>query len=271
MKLNLQLVLDHRERDLIEQIRATDKDIEILIENLELGDIVIRDENKNDLLIYERKSISDLMSSIKDGRYSEQSYRLNGLPNHNHNIIYLIEGTVSKSSKDRQTIFSALFSINYYKGFSVMRSTSLEETAYIICNAFSKIKKEMEKGKKAFYTSKVEINNIDTTDTTDVIDTTTDGGAINTVSYSSVIKSKKNANVTPSNFGEIALCQIPSVNTVSAIAIMKEFKTLSDLINAIKENPNCLDSIKYETEKKQIRKISKTVIKNIVEYLVTMC
>jgi len=267
MKLNLQLVLDHRERDLIEQIKATDKDIEILIENLELGDIVIRDENKNDLLIYERKSISDLMSSIKDGRYSEQSYRLNGLPNHNHNIIYLIEGTVSKSSKDRQTIFSALFSINYYKGFSVMRSTSLEETAYIICNAFSKIKKEMEKGKNAFYTNKAEINN---SGTTDVADTITDGGMINTISYSSVIKSKKNANVTPSNFGEIALCQIPSVNTVSAIAIMKEFKTLSELINAIKENPNCLDSIKYETDKKQTRKISKTVIKNIVDYLVTM-
>lgn len=268
MKLNLQLILDHRERDLIEQIKSIDKDIEILIENLELGDIVIRDENKNDLLIYERKSISDLMSSIKDGRYSEQSYRLNGLHNHNHNIIYLIEGTVSKSSKDRQTIFSALFSINYYKGFSVMRSTSLEETAYIICNSFSKIKKEMEKGKKAFYTSKADINN---TDTTDVKDINTDGGATNTVSYSTVIKSKKNANVTPSNFGEIALCQIPSVNTVSAIAIMKEFKTLSDLINAIKENPNCLESIKYETEKKQIRKISKTVIKNIVEYLVAMC
>jgi ERCC4-type nuclease len=264
MKLNLQLVLDHRERDLIEQIKATDKDIEILIENLELGDIVIRDENKNDLVIYERKSISDLMSSIKDGRYSEQSYRLNGLPNHNHNIIYLIEGTVSKSSKDRQTIFSALFSINYYKGFSVMRSTSIEETAYIICNAFSKIKKEGEKGKNAFYMNKAEINN---SGITDVVDTITDGGMINTISYSSVIKSKKNANVTPSNFGEIALCQIPSVNTVSAIAIMKEFKTLSNLINSIKENSNCLEGIKYETDKKQTRKISKTVIKNIVEYL----
>ena len=41
---------------------------------------------KEEKLVIERKSINDLLSSIKDGRYAEQSYRLNGLPNHNHNI-----------------------------------------------------------------------------------------------------------------------------------------------------------------------------------------
>jgi len=256
--MQLQLILDHRERDLYDQIQnittTTKNEIDIKVENLELGDIIIRNENGDDLLIYERKSISDLIASIKDGRYSEQSYRLNGLDHHNHNIIYLIEGTVSKTSKDRQTIFSAILSVNYYKGFSVMRSTSIEETAYIICNAFAKIKKESDKDKKPFYSKVVN---------------TIDGGEEDIIekSYSSVIKSKKNANVTSSNFGEIALCQIPSVNTVSAVAIMKEFKTLANLINKIKENPKCLDTLTYETEKKQKRKISKTVIKNIIEYL----
>ena len=189
------------------------------------------------------------MASIKDGRYSEQSYRLNGFNHHNHNIVYLIEGTVPKNSKDRQTIFSSMLSINYYKGFSVMRSTSMEETAYIVCNAFNKIRKESDKGKKAFYMSESE--------------TKSDPE----ISYSSVIKSKKNANITPQNFGEIALCQIPSINTVSAVAIMKEFKTLHSLMSALRENPKCLDDVTYETEKKQVRKISKTVVKNIVEFL----
>ena len=31
-------------------------------------------------------------------------------------------------------VFSAMFSINYYKGFSLMRSSNIEETAYILCN-----------------------------------------------------------------------------------------------------------------------------------------
>ena len=36
-----------------------------------------------------------LNSSIKDGRYVEQSHRLTGYNMHNHNIIYLIEGDLS--------------------------------------------------------------------------------------------------------------------------------------------------------------------------------
>jgi ERCC4-type nuclease len=252
----MKLILDHRERDLYNQCESlinkitNFKDIKIQTENLDLGDIIIRDDNGADLLIYERKSISDLVASIKDGRYSEQSYRLNGLEHHNHNIIYLIEGTVSKTSPEKQMIFSSLLSILYFKGFSVMRSYNIEETAYIVCNAIFKIQKEKDKEpyyKKAEKGKETEAND--------------------EKSYSSVIKKKKNANITPDNFGEIVLCQIPSVNTVSAVAILKEFKTLNNLIESIKKDDTCLNGIGYETEKKQKRKISKTVINNIIEYL----
>ena len=249
----MKLILDCRERELklsCETLIKTNenfKNIIIETENLELGDMIIRDDNGVDLIIYERKAINDLIASIKDGRYSEQSYRLNGLNHHNHNIIYLIEGSISKALKDKQMVYSSIFSINYYKGFSVMRSTNMEETAYIICNAIMKITKE--KDKKAFY------GNTEETEKGDV------------VSYASVIKSKKNSNVTPENIGEIILCQIPSVNSVSAVCIMKKFKTISNLIQSIKEDDKCLNDITYETEKKQTRKISKTVITNIIAYL----
>ena len=131
-----------------------------------------------------------------------------------------------------------------------MRSSNMEETAYIICNAIMKISKE--KDKKAFFGTTEESKK---------------GEGEGEVSYSSVIKSKKNSNVTPENIGEIILCQIPSVNSVSAVCIMKKFKTISNLIQSIKEDDKCLNDITYETEKKQIRKISKTVIANIIAYL----
>jgi ERCC4-type nuclease len=131
-----------------------------------------------------------------------------------------------------------------------MRSSNMEETAYIICNAIMKITKE--KDKKAFYGNPEETN---------------PGSEKTEVSYSSVIKSKKNSNVTPENIGEIVLCQIPSINSVSAVCIMKKFKTISNLIQSIKEDDKCLNDITYETEKKQTRKISKTVISNIITYL----
>ena len=217
---------------------------------LELGDIIIKDSDE-ELLIIERKSVSDLVASIKDGRYNEQSFRLNSLEHHNHNIVYLIEGNIPKSA-ERQMIFSAMFSINYYKGFSVFRSMNLEETAYFICNTVLKIKKE--KNKEPFY--KNSEKSVD--DTTQPVDEP---------KYCSVIKKQKNANITPDNFGEIVLCQIPSVNSVTAIAIMKDYKTINNLIEKLKENSECLNNITYQTEKKQTRKISKTCIKNIVDFL----
>jgi ERCC4-type nuclease len=66
------------------------KNIKLISETLPLGDIIVND-GENDCIIVERKTLSDLAASIKDGRYEEQSYRLNGLNHHNHNIIYLIE------------------------------------------------------------------------------------------------------------------------------------------------------------------------------------
>jgi len=128
---------------------------------LPIGDIIINDDTE-DKLIIERKSVADLLSSIKDGRYEEQSYRLNGLSHHNHNIIYLIEGDVNKPNRfksdvqtEKLTAYSAMFSLNYYKGFSVFRSFSMEETANIVCNMAYKLEKDSAKGKTPYYQNKV--------------------------------------------------------------------------------------------------------------------
>ena len=65
------------------------------------------------------------MSSIKDGRYKEQSYRLNACDIHNHNIIYLIEGITSgfgyipDSRVNINTIYSSMCGLLCYKGFSL--------------------------------------------------------------------------------------------------------------------------------------------------------
>ena len=84
--------------------------------------------------------------------------------------------------------------------------------------------------------------------------------------YCSVVKKTKKDNVTPENIGEIILCQIPGISSVSAITIMKEFKTISNLIDKVKVDPLCLNGIICETKGKQ-RKLGKNVIQNIVAYL----
>ena len=129
----MNLKIDVREAELIKKCQAyiemisNFKDIKLVPVQLPLGDIILNDGEK-DLLIIERKSLSDLAASIKDGRYEEQSYRLNGLPLHNHNIVYLIEGDLGKFNSfkeriDKQTIYSAMFSINYFKGLSSLKES----------------------------------------------------------------------------------------------------------------------------------------------------
>jgi 5'-3' exonuclease len=63
------------------------------------------------------------------------------------------------------------------------------------------------------------------------------------------------------------LCQIPSISSVTALAILAEFKTLPNLIENIKKDPTCLKNITSKTAAGQTRKISKACIENVVKYL----
>lgn len=273
--------IDVREHELIKlckyylEISPSYKDISIEVEALPLGDAIITD-GSNERVIIERKSLRDLTASIKDGRYEEQSYRLNGINHHNHNIIYLIEGdmnrpNVFKDKMDKSTLYSAMFSLNYYKGFSVLRSIAIDETAMIICNMAYKIKKSDADNKQAYYSNRpiiapvdkiVEVCDNHASDNIPILDTDKE-----TDNYCSVVKKVKKENITPDNIGEILLSQIPGISNVSAKAIMIQFKTFPNLILKINEDDACLKNITYVNEKNQTRKISKLIISNMIKYL----
>ena len=78
----MNLLIDNREQELIKIL-----DIPFERKNLLLGDIVYANEDK-EYIIIERKTISDLLSSVKDSRYSEQSERYSQLDIPSNKIIY---------------------------------------------------------------------------------------------------------------------------------------------------------------------------------------
>ena len=278
--------VDTRERDLLQQINQLIVNVPIFksciikSETLPIGDIIIADD-KEDKLVIERKSVSDLLASIKDGRYEEQSYRLNGLNHHNHNIIYLIEGDVNRVNRfkpdnatEKLTLYSAMFSLNYHKGFSVFRSFSLEETALIICNMAYKLEKGIATDKKSFYKNTIAIPIMQPIkEENTVLETVVTENIVVTEiqesekDYVSVIKKIKKENITPDNIGEIMLCQIPGISSVTALAIMEKYNNLPNLIKEIENNNDCLKDITSTNAKGQIRKINKTSIANIVKFL----
>jgi ERCC4-type nuclease len=280
----MKIKIDNREEELIKNINylianiPSFKEIQVIVETLPLGDIVIYDDNSEKLVI-ERKSVNDLLSSIKDGRYEEQSYRLNGLNHHNHNIIYLIEGDINRLNNrfkdnkiEKLTLYSAILSLNYYKGFSVIRTFSLEETAIFICNTANKLRKgEIEKKKPYYSNSKIEEQVIDISFNT--VNNSLNNAIINNVpeenekDYVSVVKKVKKENITPDNIGEIMLCQIPGISSVTSLAIINKFKTFPNLMTCIQNDTNCLNDITITNSKGQQRKISKTCISNIYKFL----
>jgi len=268
--------IDTREQELLTKCQNTIeyipkfKDIKLVSQTLPLGDIIIND-GTNDCIIIERKTLSDLAASIKDGRYEEQSYRLNGLNHHNHNIIYLIEGDMHrfntfKERIDKQTLYSAMFSINYFKGFSVMRSNNLEETAMIACNMVYKLVSGLKTGKNGFYNN-IQLQLSNDSSSTNQNNNSDDTKELTEKDYCSVIKKVKKENVTPENIGEIMLCQIPGVSSVSALAILTQFKTLPNLIKSIQEDETCLNNICTTDANGKSRKISKTAIATIIKFL----
>jgi ERCC4-type nuclease len=281
--------IDTREHELIKKCEnllvavPAFKDLKIEVCPLPLGDIIIttnKNDNQIDNIIVERKSLSDLAASIKDGRYEEQSYRLNGLPHHNHNIVYLIEGDLSKFNSfkeriDKQTLYSAMFSINYYKGFSLMRSTSMDETAFILCNMAYKIGKDTNK--QPYFSQNLSpsstISNVAINSKDDNLEDTNNENSNATSNanaskeYCSVIKKVKKDNITEDNIGEIMLCQIPGISSVTALTIMEKFKYLPNLVKCIQDDPQCLNNICTTDANGKSRKISKTAIATIVKYL----
>jgi ERCC4-type nuclease len=173
---------------------------------------------------------------------------------HNHHIYYVIEGDFKyyrpfKGMPDKKTLLSAMVSISYYKGFSLYRTNTLEETAEWIVQFASKLEKE---GQQAIpYYSEQHA-----------------GSASAITPYSEVIaKRVKKDNITPENIGEIMLSQIPNVSNASAIAIMNKFRNLSDLLIALKSDAHCLDDIKIINKNGQSKRLMKPCINSIYTFI----
>ena len=222
--------------------------ITVQSETLPIGDIILYNDDGKEVVIIERKTLNDLASSIRDGRYKEQSYRLDGCETHNHNIFYLIEGNLrsynpARTRFERGSLLSSLVTLTYFKGFSLHRTEDVSESAEWIIAYAKKLHKE---NRKSYY---------------EELDKTPK-------SYVSVSSRVKKDNITHDNIGAIMLAQIPSVSSAVASAVMKRFGDIRTLIEEMSDNPGALDEITIATQTNKPRKISKTSIQNIYNYLV---
>ena len=246
----MEVIIDHRERQLIDALQKSDTTMTYRIETLDVGDILFR-KNGAELLVVERKTLADLASSIRDGRYHEQGIRLANYPQENHNIVYLVEGTLSKyypppiikNPITKSTLVSSMLSTMYFKGFSVLQTACLSETLFFMHAIYRKLEKEDKVG---WYSGGKDSAPAD---------------------YLSTIKTVKKNNVTPENIDSIMLSQIPDVSTTIAAHILDTYLSVYALTDALKADSSCLDDLKYSLANNKQRRISKKAIQNIKLYL----
>ncbi len=247
------------------------------IEQLHIGDVVFEDDTSKPILIFERKTLNDLAASIKDGRYNEQSFRLDKEPTHNHNIVYIIEGDIERYNEKRthiskKTLMSSMFSLLYYKGFSVVRTNTICETADTIVFFADKYDKTIinEKNRKPYYelsTLSADNGGVATNSVIKEMKEVTE--TEESEKYCGVVKGHKEKNeyITPDNINIIMLSCIPGINSKTATQIMSEYKTVQNLLYQLEKDPACLNTFMIKTEVGSMRKINKNCVDNIKKFL----
>lgn len=198
----LKVIVDTRETGMIKEF---DSSFDFLIQNLDVGDVLMQDDDHDLSLVFERKTLSDLAASIKDGRYKEQKHRL--LATYPaHRITYIIEeGHIvprDLTGLMRKSVFFGMYINTMYRdGIHVVFTKSLSETAVFIHDVATKCRENPEKFKAV-------------------------GRGEDDYILSRKAKTRKIENIDPSACYQLQLCQIPGVSHKLAEGIINAYPTL---------------------------------------------
>ena len=224
----VKIQIDYREKSLISLISVP---IEVI--NLEMGDVQIIKDDKP-LIIIERKSVSDLNSSIRDGRYQEQKHRLiNNVDR--RRIVYIIEGHIPDSQHkfiDRDKVYSGILHTIFRDGLIVYRTENIVETAEFINELANRVIKKTE----------------------DWVGFLDGNGANSAVEMDKKVYDKVSAKKSDNNTPTVAfinmLAQIPGCSTKIGEKLVETYKTMPELIKVLDNGGvNSLKDLPLENRK----------------------
>lgn len=260
----MNLIIDTRESKLKDYFDSISEEIHklginISYQSLNLGDIILKCDDLE--LIIERKTIYDLFSSIQDGRYKEQKYRL--LKNYDiSQIVYLIEDVGSQSKikylrNFASVTYGSIVNTIFRDNIKVVRSFSLEESAKYILNILKKMKNNPEFFKKPIPIQSSEVSEPPNND------------------YVNHYKLKKSSEMTPSTCSIIQLSAIPGMSVNMAKIIINQYGSLYKLISAYMAIPEenidtreqMLMDLELDIKNNKKRKLGKVLSKRVYQYL----
>jgi crossover junction endonuclease MUS81 len=286
------LIIDVRENKLIDLIKTKSQFPIYQTASLPIGDIIIRHSERHserhssgDItyeIILERKCVTDMIASIKDGRYKEQKIRLLSEMVSSSNkvkIAYLIEGSIDelRAPPDKTILIGSVISSTFRDNIPILRTSSLQDTLDFI----QRLHERLAKDYKDFFSNQREnlIPNETISSNNEVQDiemnTNTETNtniSTNTNLYLHSIKKNKKDNMTPAMWNMNCLCGIPGVSSAIAIKIAEKYPTLRALLDAyqactyIASRESLLADIILTETDKQRRRIGNVISKRIYEY-----
>jgi len=229
--------LDNRETYLKERLTG------VTCVNLDIGDVVVgisaTDPSPDSLLmVFERKTLADLVASIKDGRHHEQKARLlewrKGGPaaGHRRRVYYVIEGW-QPTSRDKMQV-SAVINTLFRDDIAVILLKDAAETLAFFTETFARLMADPAKyggGGAAGTDPHVAAGGQDP--------------EAAGVDYISQVKMKKNKNITPANVFVFQLSQIPGISTKIAQGIAATHPTMSAFVRALDAIESPVAKAKY--------------------------
>jgi len=294
------IIIDTREIKLIELIKSVaDFKIPYIIENLQIGDIIIRHQiTENNVvktynIIIERKCITDMIASIKDGRYKEQKLRLLSEISKNTNttqciVCYLLEGSQNelRLPQDKNMLNGSIISSIFRDKIPILRTFTLQETQNIITRLHERLNKDITD----FFPKTIPDNTPSNTSTsnTSTSNTPTSSTQTNTQNtipnsnliisdestlYLQSIKKCKKENLTPILWNKISLSNIPGISTNIAAKISEYYPSIKKLYRAYNEcdteitREMMLADIILTDNGKQKRRIGDVISKRVYEYI----
>ena len=235
------LKVDNREGKL-KPLFDEQKELQVVYETLEYGDFQLIHEGETvPLFIFERKTLDDLLASIKDGRYKNQKARLLQTFQPSQ-LYYIIEGKCSYHPSTKATdkiLQSAIINTQLRDKISCFITQNLQDTFHLICGIFTRVKDDQDK----------YINVQATTQEQTVVMT-------------------KNAS-EPSKVFQAMLCQIPGISDKSASVVVEkwqQFKHMYDelIVLSHEERNSILDNLKHPSTN---RRLGKRTVEGILKYM----
>lgn len=220
----LVITVDTRERDLIALWGAAGAAgaPPMTVVQLDVADVVFRDDDAGIHLFFERKTMTDWVASRKDARYGEQKQRLLAAAPSPACITYILEGDLPERHGLGDEVLSSMSIHTMFRdGIRIVRMASLAETFQWLVSVAERCVKN-----PAYFAAAAQGAGAGG-----------GGGAAAAYLASVQIKTRRAANTTPRSVYLLQLSQLPGISLKTAEAIAGAYSSWPALVGVVATTP----------------------------------